>query len=413
MEILLIIVITIVILSLAVFLWYRFKIKSNNIEESKYAVVESATQYALPTIERITTLDELEKMHLSEIKDSEVISRISQAIPEISKIATGVDSNKALQNTYKVILPKGEQLVQSKEMKGAFRGIYRGAKGIKGHANFVKASTSNLAKASTLVNIGYSVGALVVGQHYMSEINSKLEKMNRDISKISDIQEKEFKSRIMSLVVLVMEISQFSVDIIENEEVRNQKLMALESMKENSTELLGQVNETITGISQSHHHPDFKTYQENVEDLNNLVGYQNILISMLSEISRLTYLLGRGRRSIEMCFSTYNTYLEYSIQTDNQLKLWHDEQVESLGIDLEKNRMSKSGIEGLVAQIPALVDEKWRYKPLNEGVAEKISNQAHIEHIAEIEQKAVYEEDVQVIIRDGKYYYSTKPVRET
>ena len=96
MEILLIIVITIVILSLAVFLWYRFKIKSNNIEESKYAVVESATQYALPTIEQITALDELEKMHLSEIKDSEVISRISQAIPEISKIATGVASNKAL-----------------------------------------------------------------------------------------------------------------------------------------------------------------------------------------------------------------------------------------------------------------------------------------------------------------------------
>ena len=412
MEILLIIITILVIVALITFLGYRIKAKSKNVEEGgNYTLIKENVQYAVPTIERITALDEIEKMHLSEIKDSGVISRLSQSIPAIPGIATGVLSSKAMQNTYKVVIPKGEQLVQSKGIAGAVRGFYRSSKGIKGHANLVKASTSNVAKASELANIanaGFNIGALVVGQYYMSEINSKLEMMNRDISKISDFQDKEFKSRIMSLAALVMEISQFSVDIIENEEVRNQKLVALESMKENSTELLGQVNETIIGISQSSDNPDYKAYEERVEELTNLVEHQNILINMLNEISRLTYLLGQGSRSIKMCFSIYNTYLEHSTQARNKLVLWHDNQVETFKIDLENNRMTKRGIEGLFAQIPAIVDDKWRYKVLKEGLAEKITNQAHTEHVGEIEQKAVYEEDVQVIIRDGKFYYSTK-----
>jgi hypothetical protein len=250
-----------------------------------------------------------------------------------------------------------------------------------------------------------NVGSLVVGQYYMAEISAKLETMNKNISKINDFQDKEFKSRIISLIALVGEISQFSAEIIENDELRTIKLSSLENMKADATELLGQVNETIIGVSHSNPNPDYKTYQEKIEDFSTLVEHQNILIVILEELSKLTYLLGKGGISSEISYSLYKKYWNLSVQARTVLEIWHDKQVTALKIDLDKNRRTKSGIEGFFAQLPAFIDDKWRYKELKKGIAEKISPQAQRKPQAMIEQKAIFGGDVQIIIKDGKYYY--------
>lgn len=74
----------------------------------------------------------------------------------------------------------------------------------------------------------------------MSEISSKLETMTKSIDKISDFQDWEFKSRILSVITLVGEISQFSSEIIENDEQRQRKLTALENLKATATEAKAQ-----------------------------------------------------------------------------------------------------------------------------------------------------------------------------
>ena len=209
----------------------------------------------------------------------------------------------------------------------------------------------------------------------------------------------------MSLIALVGEISQFSAKIIENDELRTIKLSALENMKADATELLGQVNETLIGISQSNPNPNYKAYQEKVEDLNTLVEYQNILIVALEEINKLSYLLGKGGISSEMCYSLYKKFWELSVQARNVLEDWHEKQVNTFKIDLDMNRRSKSGIGGFFAQIPAFIDDKWKYEELKHGLVQKITSQAQTKPQAMIEQKAIYEDDVQIIIKDGKYYY--------
>ena len=320
------------------------------------------------SIEQLTAFSDYST--LSEIADTTVISRLKQAIP-ITEEQAAKNSN-----IYRAIIPNGETLMQLK----------------------------NMAAANVGANV-MNVGSLVVGQYYMSEINTRLDTMNRNIDKISDFQNREFKSRIVSLAALVGEISQFSVEVIENDELRLLKLSALESMKANATELLGQVNETIIGMCKSNQNPDYETYQSTVDDFDILTEHQKILLMILEEISKLNYLLGKGNISNEICYSLFYKYFDLSLKADNQLEEWHDIQVINHKIDLDKNRKPKSGLEGFFANVPAIWDDNFKYKELKCGLADKITSQIQFKPMTASKQKLIYDSDVQIIIKDGKYYY--------
>ena len=59
-----------------------------------------------------------------------------------------------------------------------------------------------------------------LGQYYITQINSKLEKICNDISKIADFQDNEFKSRVFSLIKHTERIANYQAEIIENDELR-------------------------------------------------------------------------------------------------------------------------------------------------------------------------------------------------
>lgn len=351
----------------------------------------------------------LNESHLAEITDSTVISRLSELVPFASQIATRQGANnafKALQGTelVKVDIPFS-QLTGSKEVTGAARAFVQGDKGrIIKNANLTKIDTTQITKATAVANgvaNVMNVGSLVVGQYYMTEISDKLEKMNDSINKISDFQDREFKSRIISLLSRVKKYSGFSAEIIENDETRLRILGVLESIEGDATELLGQVNIEITDICSKNLAPTYQEYQDKIDQLSILVEYQNRLIAILAEISNLTYLLGKGTVSSEMSYSVYNDYLAQSISVRNILENWHDEQVILLKIDLEKNRKLKNWF----AALPGIVNENWKYQPLTEGLADKINSQSQAEPSTIAPPKEIFEEDVEIIIRDGKYYY--------
>ncbi|HFU9602871.1 TPA: topoisomerase IV, partial [Streptococcus agalactiae] len=129
-----------------------------------------------------------------------------------------------------------------------------------------------------------NVASLVVGQYYMSEVNDKLQTMNKSISEIGDFQQREFKSKIFSLITRVGKISKFSSDILENDELRNRMLHSLDSIEGEVTQLLQQVNITIDDLSTHNKQIDFKTYSEKINEFNKLVTYQKVLVSLLEEI---------------------------------------------------------------------------------------------------------------------------------
>lgn len=361
-------------------------------------------------IERLPSVTEIDEKALFEITDRTIIARISEVIPAAAETAAKTIKSKNLNNAelYKAIIPSGATLTKSKQMEGAVRGIYHGSEGVKGHANLVRVSSEKISKTTTVANgvaNVMNVGSLVVGQYYMSEINSKLKIMTKSIDRISDFQERGFKSRIFSLLCCVEEISRFSSEIMENDEQRKIKLAVLENLKSEDIELLEQVNSTIVGITEQSLSPEYKEYQEKVDEFKILVEYQKVLVSSLGKISEMTYLLGRGSISSARCFFSFNSSLERSMQAGNRLKQWHEKQIKALKIDLDKNRMLKSGAEGLFSAIPALIDEKWKYKNLGPELTQKINIQSKSDMRALSKSEAVYDDDVQLIIKDGKYYY--------
>lgn len=362
-------------------------------------------------IELLPATTQYDEKSLFEITDSTVVARISQTIPAAAQIAANTAAKYIAKETlrypnlYLVKIPSGTTLVNPTR-KGVQYATYRGAK--KGLAEVVKSDTAKMRKATTVANSVanvMNVGSLVVGQYYMSEINSKLETMTKSIDKIGDFQVREFKSRILSVITLVGEISQFSSEIMENEEQRNLKLAALENLKATATELLGQVNITISDITQKTPNPDYKEYQSKVDDFQKLVGYKNLLITVLEEISKLTYLLGKGSISTERSYSSFNKYLELSVQTSTLLGQWHDRQVKALRINLEKERITKAGFKAVVSAIPGLFDDKFKYKELCPSFINEISTQAKNIPKSQAKPKQVYDDDVEIIIKDGKYYY--------
>ena len=350
----------------------------------------------------------LNENHLSEITDITVVSRLSALVPVAAQTATRQAANsaaKALQGAELVKLDiPFSQLAKSKDVPGAARAFVRNKSSITKNANVTKVDMTPITKTTAIANgvaNVMNIGSLVVGQYYMTEISDKLEKISDGIDKISDFQNREFKSRIISLIARVGKYSTFSAEIIENDETRLRILGVIENLEGDATELLGQVNIVITDIIQKTPSPSYPEYQSKINDFGILVEYQNALIAVLAEISRLAHLLGKGGISSEMSYSLYHKFLEQSARVRGVLEQWHDRQVELLKIDLDKNRKSKNWF----AALPGLVNETWKYQPLAQGLVDKINSQSQTEALSPRPTKDIFEEDVEIIIRDGKYYY--------
>jgi hypothetical protein len=76
---------------------------------------------------------------------------------------------------------------------------------------------------------------------------------------------------------------------------------------------------------------------------------------------------------------------------------------------LDKERVSKAGFEAVVSAIPGLIAEKYKYTELRRDFADEINAQASAVPTMLDAPKQVYDEDVQIIIKDGKYYYLPQP----
>ena len=353
----------------------------------------------------------LDERKLYEIKDSSVIARISATIPALTNTVARTATNKGLKSVgevYRAIIPSGATLSKSKGMEGAVRGFYSNGKGIAGQANLVKIDPSQLNKTSQIANgvaNVMNVASLVVGQYYMSEVNGKLETMNKSISEIGDFQQREFKSKIFSLIARVGNVSKFSSDILENEELRNRKLLSLDAIEGEVTQLLQQVNITIDDLSKNNEQIDFKTYSEKLNESNTLRAYQKVLVSLLEEISKLMYSMNRGAVKAEMCYSMFNGYLVQSNDSLSKLKIWHENQTKSLGIDIDNHRIKKYVFGRVVGEAQGLLNKEWKYKPLDENMEKKIISQLVNKKLELASPDEVLNKDIEIIAKDDKLYY--------
>lgn len=291
------------------------KKKKIKIEEKSSFSVEHPNEFMLIKPEFILEDEIKDKSKLIEIKDNKLLEHINQAIPGFVQIGNALNNIVQVNGMYRVIIPKGAKLSESSNMIGAFRGIFHGSDGIKGHANLIS-DNNGLIMANSLTSV-MAIASMVVGQYYMAKIDKKLSDINSKLSKISSFQNNEYKAKVLSLVSSVKVISDFKTEIFEKKELLKSQIIKLDRLEEKCTELLGQANLTIINDIKKEFYK-YKEYENVLESIQNWCKYQNILIKTMYEISELRYTLNCGETEKEYYKSNLLNYLKYVDDTNKK-----------------------------------------------------------------------------------------------
>ncbi|WP_221404949.1 hypothetical protein [Fusobacterium polymorphum] len=144
-----------------------------------------------------------DESNLVEITDNKVLARISNLIPGL--VQAGNEFNNSMLASqavksgvlYKAIIPAGTKLANSQAIEGAVRGFYSGANGIQGHANFIAVESQKGTSIMTnTVIAAMGVASIIVGQYYMTQINTELKIISNGISQIQNFLVNEYQSKL-------------------------------------------------------------------------------------------------------------------------------------------------------------------------------------------------------------------------
>lgn len=353
----------------------------------------------------------IDESRLVEIKSSKVLAHVNNLVPELAQVGnTANNAIQALQANsevlYRAIIPAGAKLTNSNAMENAVRGIYHGADGIKGHANLVaiEAQKGTAVVANTAAT-AMGVASMVVGQYYMTQINAELGLISESISKVSDFQDNEYRSRVFSLIAHVKTIADFQVEILENNELRLSKISQLDSLEEECTQLLGQANLTLAGYAKKKD-IDYKTYERELNEAQNWYLYQKSLLDVMYKISDLRYTLHLGAVSREQCVALLPVFRQQVIDTQTRLTNWHQDAAKRLNIDIDETRRKRDGFDRVIHFFPGLIRNELNFRTIDKSVANIIDEQSYSNGSSfKYEQTELYLKDVQLIAKDGKVYY--------
>lgn len=311
-----------IVLIIAIYIFIVFKknrlsIENFNIEKRKDTrhLRKKSSNDLVIKIETLPIEAIKDENDLIEITDNKVLARVNNLIPGL--IQTGNTANNlilAAQATknevlYRAIIPAGTKLANSNTMNGAVRGFINGSKGIQEHANFVAVEVNNGAIPITPNSLvaAMSVASIIVGQYYMTQINSELKIISNGISQLQNFQNNEYRSRVLSLVTHVKKIADFQTEILENDELRLSKILQLDSLEEECTQLLGQANLTLIDFTKKSK-LKYKEYENILGSVQEWFMYQKSLLDILCKISDLRYTLYLGVVSREQCIAILPIY---------------------------------------------------------------------------------------------------------
>ncbi|SCY54801.1 hypothetical protein SAMN02910451_03043 [Butyrivibrio hungatei] len=364
--------------------------------------------------EMITNLSEIDETKLVEIKDSKLLARLDNVIPNVAQAVANTGAAKAYKNAteaagqlYKAIIPKGAVLDNSRDMKGAFRASYREvANRIEGNANLVPVDSkaadglAKLSSASAVMN----VASMVVGQYYMTQINDQLTSISAGIDKIVDFQQKEYKSKVLALVAGIQKLAIFQVETIENYELRNRELSHLKNLEHECAELLGQANLTLQAIC-GDSDIDYSTYEDKAKEAEQWFRYQQILVKVMDQISDLTYALNLGAISRKNSCALMGPYAKQANDTLVKLNEWHNRVCKKLEINTDEQRRKRQGIEGFFMSALGAFNDDLNYKKVSDEMIHRIENQTDKEVLNNDSRTDLFQEDVNLIVKDGKVFY--------
>ena len=344
---------------------------------------------------------------LVEITDSKILAQVSNLLPGLFQTGNSINNVARISRNgpvYKPIMPAGAKLAKSKDVEGAFRGICLGDNGIKAQANFVKVK-SGATIATNSVSAVMNVSSLIVGQYYMKQINDELDVISKGIDQIQSFQDNEYRSRVFSLVAHVKRISNFQSEILENDELRISKIYQLDSLEKDCAELLGQANLTLADFTNKNK-LSYKEYEKVIAEVQKWYTYQKSLIEVMYKISDLRYTLHLGAVSREQCADLLSTYQEQIGDTHERINVWHYKTAKRLGIKIDEICRKRAGFDGAIHFIPGLLKDEYKFRSIDMKTVKMIIEQAMgYEEQCAAYTSELYNEDVQLISKDGRLYY--------
>ncbi len=400
---------------------FKKKKKQENVE---VAVVESVSdnnevQMISPEDHGLAVLMEqlpitylLDENSLIEITNSHVLARIDGLVPSIgttgASIGNVVRSVQATQGEtlYRVVLQKGGELVDSRGMIGAKRAIALGPNGIRENANLIEVP-QGLDKGAVLANAGAAVmgvTSMVVGQYYMAQVDKQLSLIRDSLSRVLDFLDVQYKSEVASLMESVYNISRFQISSIENEELRSRELDNIQELRKDCQKLLNQAETTIETLT-SKTYSSYGEYENKIKEIEKWNQYQLILVKLLYQLNILDFTLHLGIKSKEQCFGSFSLHTTKIEILHTRLVGWHKNQCEVLKIDLDESRRKHTGFLSWLEKPISWINDDWNYEKIGSQTVRMIKGQTA--EVGEITYTSdnLFEEDVEIIARNGKYYY--------
>ncbi|MCK3982138.1 hypothetical protein HCB90_04285 [Streptococcus suis] len=260
---------------------------------------------------------------------------------------------------FKVDLPIGD-LHKIKGETDKYRAFVKGAEGkFKAHAILTPAQVeiAKGAKAAAAVSGAMQVAAMVVGQYYMAEINGQLDSMKETLNDVKDFQVREFKGTVRALIVNISQLSKFSADYVENAELARLKLMECANFRAEVTKLLEQVNLAIEESITKGKGLSFEKYEQLIDKLSTNLFYQQTLLRLLAELSKLDLVFSQGVASEDSSYYVYEYYLNNCNSLGEKIANWHKDKIKFFQIDTKRNRRTQEGPMKIVADIAKELDK--------------------------------------------------------
>lgn len=381
-------------------------------KNSEVSVVSNDNHELAVLMEQLPTTYSIDENSLIEITDSHVLARIDGLVPSLgttgASIGNVVKSIQAAQGEtlYRVVLQKGGELVDSRGMMGAKRAIALGSNGIRENANLIEVP-QGLDKGAVVANAGAAVmgvASMVVGQYYMAQVDNQLSLISDSLSRVIDFLDVQYKSEVASLMESVYNISRFKISSIENEELRSRELDNIQELRKDCQRLLNQTEITIETLT-SKTYSSYDEYERKVKEIEKWNQYQMILIKLLYQLNILDFTLHLGIKSKEQCFGSFTLHTTKIETLHTRLVGWHKNQCEVLKIDIDESRRKHTGVLGWLEKPISWINDDWNYEKVGTQTVRMIKGQTA--EIGEITYTSdnLFEENVEIIARNGKYYY--------
>ena len=398
------------------FNWFRKKKK----ETPQNAVIPAEDRGLTVSCTALSADLKIDDKQLIPIKDQRIIGRVVSLSPEVGKLISttktakdAAQSVKSVGDIYRAVLSHGEQLFDSKTMKGAKRGGYLDANNQMHQANLVRVNgevegAMQSVANNQMVTSAFNVASMIVGQYYMTQINGDLDKISEGVNRIEQFQESEYVSKITALIKEIKKLDAFQVSSLVDEDKRKEKVRLLTDMEKEGAQLLDQATVSINNLI-GKETADFKAYEETTQQIEKWREYQKILLEVLYQISLLMQVFSAGTQSNEEVFFIFNQCADECKVTCERLRDFHVEQHAKHKIDISSNQISNGWLLEGVASVVGIFDEgakeKIRLRKLSKKTAETIAIQMLPFEDCREREILTFDGDVELIIKEGEVYY--------